>query len=155
MDALVQHLQQHMLVYLAGLACLVPIVYITRRWAVPLLLYVAEFVIYVVFMHLFIHGAVAFGSWYRQESTFRVLADGTRTVEADWGTPLVEAWTRELYRPEWLFYVEAALVVAIIVCMYRYRPLRVQQPKPKSASRPAGRYSRPGAPPPPASRNPR
>jgi hypothetical protein len=154
-SVILQHLQTHLVVYLVLLACLAPIVYFTRRWSVPLVLYVIEFVIYIVCMHLFVYGVVAFCSWYKQESTFRVLADGTRTSDADWGTPLFEVWMRELYKPEWLLYVEVGFLVAIVVGMYRYRPLQVQQQKKKTPIKAPGRYSSTGGYNPPSYSRPK
>jgi hypothetical protein len=129
MEALIEHLQRFWPGYaLAGL-CAVPLIYITRKYTLPFLQFLLEFVIYSCILHVVIHGIVRVAAWFQYESQMKFLEKDK--VRTGWMTPLVEVWNREAYSPTWVFYFELVLAAIILFLMFRYRPMAVQKPVPK------------------------
>ena len=148
MDVVLDHLREYGLVYLAGLAVVAPLIYFTRKWSVPVILYTVEITIYWAGMHTLVWVLVKVTRWFKQESSMKALrADGVPEDAPTWGTPYLEFWRRELYDPAWVVYLELTFAVIIIYLVWRYRPMKIQRRgrrqaaqerrKAKSAGRPS------------------
>ena len=129
MEAALQYARGHWVGLAAATAGVVVTMYLTRRYTVPALLWLIEFVIYAGIVHVVLYGVVAVTAWFRYESQMKMLVE--EKVRSGWRIPLQRFWDRELYIPFWLFYVELALLLAIICLMIRYKPMQIQKPLPK------------------------
>lgn len=128
MDELVAHFQDNAVGYGIGGVCLIPVIYVTRKYSVPLILYIVEFTIYAVAMHVVTWCVVTLTRWFKEQSSMRALRDDGRPEDApEWGTPLIEFWKREEYDPNWVWIVEVILLVIILGLMWRYRPMKIQR----------------------------
>jgi hypothetical protein len=137
MESAVAFLQEHgaMLAVLA--AILLPLGYVFRKFTVPFLFHTAEFAIYVSVFHVVLHGLVRMFSWFRAETEFRNFDGSLRDDFNPIQTPLFhQFWNRELYSPEWLFYVELAAVGVMLYLVIVVRPTRFAQPKNKYGGNP-------------------
>lgn len=122
----IDHFTEYYVTYIALLACVLPILYLTKAYSIPAMMYALELAIYFALMHVVVWGIVRVAFWFRQESTMRALSeDGPDPSEA-WRTPLLEFWQTEAYNPSWLLYVEAAFAIIILYLVIRYRPMKVQ-----------------------------
>lgn len=146
MEPILQHFREYYRVYIMVAVCVLPIIVVFRRWAVPTILYLVEFCIYTVMMHVLVCGVVYLAAWFKDQSTMK-RARGVigEDFNPGWKTPLIEFWDRSQYTPSWLVYVEIVFLVAIAVLMWRYRPIRTQQRKsktpPSKKVSAAGKYS--------------
>lgn len=139
MDELLAHFQDNALGYGIGALCLAPVIFITRKYSVPFILYIVEFAIYASILHVVTNVVVRVAKWFKESSSMRALRDDGRPEDApDWATPLLEFWKTEDYNPEWLWKAEIVALVIILGLMWRYRPMAVQR-KPKRATQEFGK----------------
>lgn len=124
MTLLLEHLQQNMFLYICILAVLTPVVFFTRRWSVPFLLFSVEYLIYCVLFHLLLHVLVALASWFQFESQVAAPKDKIRMT---WTTPLDLFWQRDLYDPTSLFYFEIVAALVIMGLVIKFRPMAIQR----------------------------
>lgn len=129
MDQLIASIQENWAGYAVVTALVLPIVYFTRKYTLPAIQWAVELVVYMTGLHLLIHYVVALTAWFQFESQMKMLVE--EKVHMGWQTPLLYFWKMELYKPGWLFYLEAVALVLIIAAMFRYRPMKVQKPGPK------------------------
>lgn len=126
MNAIVEHLQQHLYAYVALAVGLSIFVYATRRYSLPIIQYALEVAIYCGFMHIIVwcitNGAAAF----KRASSFKALASD-RENDATWTTPLLRFWEMDKYDPHWIARVEMVAVALIIILVYRLRPMKIQK----------------------------
>jgi hypothetical protein len=127
MDIVQEHLREHFKLYAGIILVLLPPAVYFRRYSIPAFLYSIEFAIYCVMMHLGLGGVIRLASWFKAESAMKHVFEGPASSDPRWKTPIVEFYDRTLYNPPWVFYFEIALTVAILVLMWKYRPLRVQK----------------------------
>ena len=129
MELVLAHIQEHAAQYGVVAAIVVPLLYFTRRWTWGPIQWFLELIIYFGIFHTILHYAVALTDWFQFESQMKMLVD--QKVRMGYETPLTTPWMMEVYNPKWLFYVEIAAVVLIIMAMFRYRPMKTQKPLPK------------------------
>ena len=127
MDAVQEHLREHYKLYVGIFLVLLPPVVFFRRYSIPAILYAIEFVVYCALMHLLLGGVARLASWFKAESAMKRAFDRLADSNPHWTTPFQHFYDRTLYNPKWLFYVECAATVAILVLMYKWRPLRAQK----------------------------
>ena len=127
MDQVLEHLKEYYIAYALVAICLFPILYLTRRYSAPIIQYTIEIVLYLLCIHVALWLLVVVTKWFKEQSTMRVLADGSPEPPPDWRIPLLEFWDREQFAPAWLFWVEIAAVVIVVGLVWRYRPLRIQK----------------------------
>lgn len=127
------HLAAHKTYYIGGAAVGLPLLYFTRKYTIPLILYLLEISIYLSVMHGLVHLFVRVTAWFKVTSSMKALRpDGTPSEQVDWETPLFQFWDRDLYIPNWIFYVEVCFAVIVLVLVMRYRPMSTQhKPKPR------------------------
>jgi hypothetical protein len=127
MEAVLEHLKEYTVGYSILVVCLIPALFFTRKWSLPLILFTIETGIYLCIVHIVTHYIVAMTKWFKINSSMKALReDGTPVDAPTWETPLMEFWMKELYDPKWMVWVEAVLAVVIIFLVFRYRPLKVQ-----------------------------
>ena len=129
MDAVIQYVQNRWLGFAVGAVCLVVVLYLTRRYTLPFLLWAAELVLYAFIMHALVCGVVGVTAWFKFESQMKMLASERERVP--WNVPFRNFWDRSLYNPSWLFYLEIALVILIFAGMFWYKPMAIQKLGPK------------------------
>jgi len=127
MEQLLAHVTEYAIAYILIILCLLPVLYVTRRYSVPLIQYSLEIVLYLGLMHLTLWLLVWGTREFRKASSMRALESPGAGGEPEWGTPLLEFWNRAAYDPEWLFWVEVVFAVLIIYLVARYRPLKIQR----------------------------
>lgn len=127
MDAVLGHFREHYKLYAGILLVSLPPILIFRRYTIPAILYTVEFVVYACLMHALLGGVIRLASWFKAESAMKRAFETAASVNPNWKTPFKEFYDRSQYNPQWLFYVEIAALAAILVLMWKYRPLRVQK----------------------------
>ena len=146
MDVLLAHVQENAVLYGVGVAFALPLVYLTRKYSVPAILYTVEYTIYACIMHLVVWMLVGATRWFKESSSMRALREDGKPIDTpEWGTPLLNFWDTDAYDPVVIWKVEVACLVVILLLMWRYRPMKIQR-KPqrqtqdyKSADRPRGK----------------
>ena len=137
MDAVQEHLREHYKLYAGIFLVLLPPVVFFRRYSIPAILYAVEFVVYCILMHSLLGGLTRLASWFKAESAMKRAFDAAADSDPHWTTPFMFFYDRTLYNPRWLFYFEIVAMVAIVVLMRKYRPLRPQ----KKSQRPLTRHT--------------
>ena len=139
MEELLAHFQSNAIGYGIGGVCLVPIIFVTRKYSVPFILYIVEFCIYATAMHIAMWCLVGLTRWFKEQSSMQALREDGRPADApEWGTPLLEFWKREDYDPNWVWIVELVLLGIIVALMWRLRPMKIQR-KPKRQTQEFGK----------------
>jgi len=137
MDVVLEHLKEYYVAYVVVVICALPVLFFTRKWSVPIILYAIEVAIYLGLMHLAFFLLVRLTRWFKENSSMRALREDGRPVDApEWGTPLLEFWKREAYDPSWIIWVEVAVAVLIVFLVWRYRPMRVQRKRKRPGAAP-------------------
>ena len=129
MEAVQEHLREHYKLYVGVILVLLPPVIFFRRYSIPAILYAIEFAVYCVLMHGLLGGVIRLASWFKAESAMKRAFDSVADSNPRWTTPFVRFYDRTLYNPAWVFYLEIAAMAAILVLMWKYRPLRPQKKK--------------------------
>ena len=133
-DIVSGHVQDNMQYYIIGAVIALPVLFFSRKWSVPLILYTVEICIYLMIMHTIVHVLVGLTGWFKENSSMRALRPDGRPADAvDWTTPLVKFWEREVYDPKWIVYMEAGLAILVVILVFKFRPMRTQKPKPRFA----------------------
>jgi len=127
MVAVQEHLREHYKLYVGIFLVLLPLVVFFRRYSIPAILYALEFAVYCALMHAVLGGVVRLASWFKAESAMKRAFDIAADSNPHWTTPFVYFYDRSRYNPTWIFYVECAAVVGIVVLMRKYRPLHPQK----------------------------
>ncbi len=126
-DPVIRHVQEHMVYYAVGTPTALIFIFFTRRYSVPLLLYLVELTIYLFCMHSIIHVVVRLTAWFKNNSSMAALRpDGTPLDAVSWTTPWMQFWDMEQYDPSWIPWMEGAFILIIIALMYRFRPMKTQ-----------------------------
>lgn len=127
MDAVLEHLQEHMAIYIVAAVVVLPLTYAFRQWTFPVIFHGLEGAFYFVCLHLVLGGMVRFFQYFKSETEMES-ALGTAGARAPFTTPMnLDLWQRELYEPEWLFYVEIGLILAIAYVVLRMRPVNYKR----------------------------
>lgn len=127
MDAVVEHLKEYYLFYVIASVGLLPVLYVTRKWSGPFLLYVVETALYLSLMHVAVYVLVLVTAWFKETSSMKALQKDGRPLDApDWGTPILEFWDKAAYQPGWLVWVEVVFAAIIVFLVWRYRPMRIK-----------------------------
>ncbi len=128
MDTIIQHIEQHLALYVVAAVLGAPVLYLFRKRAVPVIYHSVEYIIYCGLFHYFIGGILRVMSWFRSETSFRN-TDGSLAKEfTPFTTPLnLHFWEKELYQPQWFFYVEAVVAVLLLYLVIFIRPTRFKR----------------------------
>lgn len=126
MNAVIEHLQQHLVPYIVLAVGLIIFIYATRRYSVPIIQYALELVIYCGAMHLIVWAIAGGAAAFKRASSFKALA-ADRELEATWSTPLLRFWELDLYDPRWVSKLEMVFVAAIVFLVWRLRPMKIQK----------------------------
>jgi len=132
MDAVLEFVRTHAIAVAVVAACLLPAIYLTRKYSLPVIQWVIEYVIYCGVFHLLLCGVVKMIAWFRFESqmSFR----DQDKVAVTWEIPVRQFWDRSLYDPKWLFWFEIVIFVAFIGLMMRFRPMKKQRVRERKTS---------------------
>ncbi|MBN2307674.1 MAG: hypothetical protein JXR94_01810 [Candidatus Hydrogenedentes bacterium] len=123
MDALTEHLHHYWKGYVALLVCVLPVLYLLRKQLVPIVGWACELLAYMAGLHVVIFAVMHTAAWFKYNT--RMYWDAK--TRPDWHMPLLQVWKHAEYNPGWVFYLELAALVAVIVFMIRYRPMRIQK----------------------------
>lgn len=125
----VEHVGAHQTVYtVVGVlfVALLPLIYLTRRWTGPIILYTVETICYLYGMHVGVGVVTRAAAWFKESSSMdRAFSREKEAVE--WTTPWLRFWEQEAYFPPNIFWIEVVFAVLIIFAVWRYRPLRVRR----------------------------
>lgn len=125
-QAILVHFQENYVAYLVIGVCALPLLYFSRKYSVPVILYTVEVIIYWGLIHLAMGTLVRFAAWFKDQSSMKRAFDTKDFVPPAWTTPWLEPWNREAYEPGWVFYLELLMAMATLYAVWRYRPLRIQ-----------------------------
>lgn len=124
MDPIVQHLQDNLAVYAVAAAVLLPVAYVFRRQVVPFIYHTFEYLVYCTLTHILLGGFTRAASWFHEQTTFHNAIEAKRGP-TNWTTPIsTNFWHKELYNPEWLFYMEIVLALGLLYVVVVIRPIR-------------------------------
>ena len=126
MDAympVIEHIQDHYVAYLCGVAAVAILSLVFRKYALPLEMKVLEIAGYVIAMHVVLATFVRVLSWFKGATAMRALSEKIDDVTPGFRTPYFEFWNRGEYNPEWLVYVELGFVAAITGLVLYFRPV--------------------------------
>jgi hypothetical protein len=125
---ILEHVKSFYPYYVFGALIVLPVLFFTRRWSLPIIAYCIELAIYFSAMHIFMHFLVSIVRWFRENSSMRALREDGKPIDApEWATPLVEFWDTTLYNPSFIFYIELGFIVLILILVYRLRPMKFQR----------------------------
>lgn len=133
------HLKEYAVFYIVGIPILLVIIVLTRRYSVPLIVFLFEFIVAACIMHALVHVNVLIFAWFKNSSSMQMVRDPEDDVY--WTTPMLHFWEWDIYSPQWVIWVEAVFLMAILLLIYRFRPLKPQYKhksryyKPKPASK--------------------
>jgi len=126
-NTVLEHFQTNATAYIVLGVCALPILFVTRKYSVPLILYAVEYAIYLLIVHSLFYAVLNLAKWFKTNSSMRALrADGTPADSPDWTMPYIEFWNRDLYVPSSVFWAEVVAAVLVFIAMWRYRPMKVQ-----------------------------
>lgn len=121
------HVQEHAVLYIVLLVFVVPLLYFTRKYSLPVIFYTLETMIYLCLMHIAMWLLVSLVRWFAENSSMKALQEDGKPIDAPtWATPFLHFWDKAAYNPAWLMYLEIALALIIMVLVWRYRPLRIK-----------------------------
>lgn len=123
MEAVIQHFQENLTAYIAFTVCMLPVLYISRKYSGPVIFHVAEMALYAVVFHMSFAGLVSFFSWFRDSSSFKNYDTSGALITDTFAVPVKEFWLKELYAPTGLYYFELAVLAVIAFVVVYYRPL--------------------------------
>lgn len=126
MNAVMEHLQQHLIPYIVLAVGLTIFVFATRRYSVPIIQYVLEVLVYCAGMHILVWAVASGAAAFKRASSFKALA-ADREAAATWTTPILRFWELDKYDPLWLSKLEMVLVAVIIFLVWRLRPMKIQK----------------------------
>ncbi len=127
MEPIIAHFQANQSTYIILGVCSLPLIFFTRKYSVPVILYLVEYAIYLFCAHSIFYAVLNLAKWFKTNSSMKALRkDGTPIDAPEWTMPYFEFWKRELYNPNWIWMTEAVLAVLILGAMWRYRPMKVQ-----------------------------
>ncbi len=124
-----EHFREYAVYYAAGVIVMTPLIYVTRRWSVPIIFYGVEIIIYLALMHAAVGTLTRAAAWFKDQSSMKRAFD-VRVKGPDWTTPWLRFWDADLYVPHGLLYVEIGAAVVIVFLVWRLRPLRVKRRQP-------------------------
>ncbi len=119
MDALIQNLQQNIVMYAILVVAITPILYVFRKWTGPFLFHTFEGVVYASIVHLILSAMLYLFGGFKNATNMD--AAGPQGA-VNWKTPLFTPWERELYNPSWIFWVNAVAWIFIIYLVIFVRP---------------------------------
>ena len=126
MEAVIEHIQANMVAYGIIALCILPVLYLGRKYVVPFVLYTLEILIYISILHVTVYTIVRVGAWFRDSSSFDN-AFGRASEQTTWTTPLLEFWDQEAYDPSWVYWFEIVVAVMIVIAVFRYRPMKIHK----------------------------
>lgn len=141
MDQVVAYVQENWQIFGLVVVALIPIVYVTRRYSVPVMLWSVEIIIYAAMFHIVTHGLVGLIRWFKVNSEMEMPQFRT---DPGWKTPLLQFWQTDVYSPHWIFYVEIVAFLFFTGLVLRMRPIRPQKAKPKPPPKRPGQGYRSG-----------
>ena len=128
MDTIVQHIEEHIALYAVAVVFGAPVLYLFRKQTLVVIYHGVEYIIYCGVFHYCAGGFLRVISWFRAETSFKN-ADGSFAKEfTPFTTPLnLHFWEKELYNPQWFFYVEALAAVLLLYVVIFIRPTRFKR----------------------------
>jgi hypothetical protein len=141
MEAVREHLQAYYVFYIVGaLVVLPPLVYFRRR-TFPAILYTIEFCLYASIMHVVVYVLAVSAAWFRENTAMHAVSDAAK-INPGWETPILNFWEIKHYHPQWLYKFELAVLVVMLLGMWRYRPMVVRKTKKKAPPKKTAGYAK-------------
>lgn len=125
MESVLEHLREHMALYIISGVVIVPLLYAFRQYTAPILFHGLETAIYLTVFHVGFHYLIGVFSWFRTQTEMNAL--GETGAKVPMTTPLQEFWLRDAYNPSWLLWVEVGVVVIVLYIVVVIRPVRMKK----------------------------
>lgn len=127
LEPIFMHVRENAVLYAILTPTTLIFIFFTRKYSIPLILYVLELAVYSIAMHTVVHAVVRMTAWFKTSSSMKMLReDGVPADAVYWTTPWLRFWETETYDPSSIMYVEIAFLVIILLLMYRFRPIKTQ-----------------------------
>lgn len=125
MDVVIGHVQENMAAYAVVVFFVLPTIWYFRKWTFPFIYHSIEYVIYCTAFHVLFGGILRVFSWYRVETRFKNFDGSLSSDYVELTNPMsTNFWMKELYSPQWLFYVEVAAALGLLYIVVCIRPIR-------------------------------
>jgi hypothetical protein len=129
MEVVLDHLTNRWPIYVVSAVFLIPVLILTRKFSLPLILWTLEVCLYITGLHLFMYGLLHAAGWFKG-ATQMAWKEEDKIIPT-WTVPLDRFWDRSLYDPHWIFWFELIVLIAMIGVILKFRPIKVQSPLPK------------------------
>ena len=127
MVEILAHLRENAQAYTVLTICILPLLFVTRKYSVPFIMYIVEYILYMTVVHTVIYSVLVAARWFKENSSMRALrADGVPVDAPNWTMPYLQFWDVERYIPQWIWKVEIVIAILVIAAMWRYRPMKIQ-----------------------------
>lgn len=126
MDAILTHIQDNMAAYIVAAAVILPILIAFRKYTGPVIFRIIEGCTYFAGVHLLIGGFTRF-AWYFKSSS-QMQNNIAQEAVKPFTTPFsFEFYQKELYNPQWVFWLEVASIFGILYIITVLRPVSISQ----------------------------
>ncbi len=122
-EPLIEHLQVHRNGYIGGGIVALIVIAVLHRYALPIIFKILELAAYYAIMHVVVGGFVRMVNWFKGATAMKAVSETDMGASPGWKTPWIEFWTKELYTPEWLIYMELGAIIAITGLIWYFRPI--------------------------------
>ena len=127
MVEILAHFRENARAYIILTICILPLIFVTRKYSLPFILYILEYSIYMIAVHTFIYALLNTARWFKENSSMRALREDGVPIDApNWKMPYFEFWNTEFYTPQWVWKAEVVVALLLVGIMWRYRPMKVQ-----------------------------
>lgn len=127
LDLIITHFRENAQAYIVLTICILPLIFVTRKYSLPFILYVIEYSLYLLIMHTILYAVLNVARWFKENSSMKALRpDGTPADAPDWTMPYFQFWDTAAYKPAWVWKLEIVVALLILVGMWRYRPMKIQ-----------------------------
>lgn len=126
-EEIITHLRENAQAYIVLTVCILPLIFVTRKYSVPLILYVVEYCLYLLVVHTIIFVILTAARWFKENSSMKALrADGVPADAPTWKMPYFDFWNTAVYDPQWIWKAEIVVAIIVLIAMWRLRPMKVQ-----------------------------
>lgn len=126
MDAILTHIQDNMVAYIVGAAFILPVLVAFRKYTGPVIFRIIEGCTYFTAVHFGI-GLFTRFAWYFKSSS-QMQNNVAKVMVEPFTTPLnFNFYQKELYNPQWIFWVEVVAIFGILYIITVLRPVSISQ----------------------------
>lgn len=127
MDAILAHIQDNLTAYIIGAVFILPVLIAFRQYTGPVIFRTLEGCTYFAMFHLCVAGLTRFAWYFKSSSQFENNAAAEEAM-TPFTTPVnLQFYQKELYSPQWIYWVEVAAILGVIYIVVVLRPVSISQ----------------------------